>query len=124
MFSVDVLEYLKLAPELARGDGSTRVDGLRCLERRLTHLSPRPPPPTAESLSSLFSPLAPCQIRQYPTETLLSTAARAKQKYRAPDALPSPSTKAESIAPGGHLVPIMMVSLLYVTIYRAHDASF
>jgi hypothetical protein len=127
MVPVDDPEYLELAPELGRGNGPSRVDGLHCLERlavesQPTHLSPRPPSPTAESLS-LFSPLTPCQSRRYPTEVPPSTAARAKQKHRARDASPSPSTEVKSTAPGGYLIPIMTVSLFYVTVYHAHNAS-
>ena len=121
------VDYLELAPELARGNGSSRVGGLHCLEQlaiesQPTHLSPRPPSPTAESLS-LFSPLAPCQSRRYPAEASPSKTARAKGKHRACDVSPSPSTKVESTTLGGYLIPIMTVSLLYVTVYRAYDAS-
>ena len=123
---LDELEYLELAPELARYNGSSsQVDGFHSLSKRLAiepqhaRLSPRPVSPAAEPLSLLFSPLAPCPSRPYATEAPPPpTAIRAKQKYRARDASTSPS-KAETTAPESYLIPIMTVGPLCVTTYRA-----
>lgn len=126
---LDDLEYLEPAPELARGVGSPRVDGFHCLgeslaiEPQLTHLSPRRASRTPGPLSLFSSPLALCQSRLYPTKAPPPTAGRAKQKRRARDTSPSRSTKAESMALGSYLNPIMAVSPLCVTTYRAYVAS-
>lgn len=125
----DELEYLELAPEPARGSGSSRVDGFRGLSERLTiepqhiHLSSPPTSLTPEPLSLLSSPLALCQSRPYLTRAPPSTAARAKQKPRARDVSLSPTAGAKSIAGGNYLIPIMEVGSLRVTTYRAYHAS-
>jgi hypothetical protein len=125
----DELEYLEVAPELVRGNGSSRVDGFHGLSKRLTieprhiHLSSPPASLTAEPLSLLSSPLAPCRSRPYPTGAPPSTAARAKQKARARDISLSPLARAESIGSESYLIPIMEVGSLRVTIYRAYHAS-
>jgi hypothetical protein len=123
------LEYLESTPELARGNVSSRVDSFHCLGKRLTiepqpsGLSQHPASLTAKPRSLLSSPLTLRQSGPYPTEAPPSTAARAKQKHRARDTSPSPSTRAESTALGSYLIPIMAVGPLCVTVYRAFDAS-
>jgi hypothetical protein len=125
----DELEYLEVAPKLARGNGSSRVDGFDGLSKRLTiepqhiHLSSPPASLTAEPLSLLSSPLALCQGRPYLTGAPPSTAARAKQKSRARDISLSPPARAESIVGGRYLIPIMKVGPLRVTTYRAYHVS-
>ena len=124
----DELEYLEVAPELARGDGSSRVDGIHGLSKRLTeprhiHLSSPPASLTAEPLLLLSSPPALYQSRPYLTGAPPSTAARAKQKPRARDISLSPPAGAESIGSGSYLMPIMEVGPLHVTTYRAYHAS-
>ena len=125
----DELEYLEAAPELARGNGSSRVDGFHGLSKRLTiepqhiHLSSPPASLTAEPLPSLSSPLAWYQSRPYLTGAIPSTAACSKQKPRARDLSPSPPAKAGSIRGGSYLIPIMEVGSLRVTTYRAYHAS-
>jgi hypothetical protein len=125
----DELEYLEVAPKLARGNGSSRVDGSDGLSKRLTiepqhiHLSSPPASLTAEPLSLLSSPLALCQGRPYLTGAPPSTAARAKQKSRARDISLSPPARAESIVGGRYLIPIMKVGPLRVTTYRAYHVS-
>ena len=122
----DELEYLELAPELAR---ASRVDSFHCLGKHLTiepqptHLSQHPASLTAKPLSLLSSPLALRQNGPYPTEAPPSAAARGKQKHRARDTSPSPSTRAESTTLGSYLIPIMAVGPLCVAVYRAFDAS-
>jgi hypothetical protein len=124
----DELEYLEMAPGLARGNGSSRVDGFHGLSKRLTiepehiHLSSRPASLTAEPLSLLSSPLSLCQTRPYLTGAPPSTAVRAKQKPRASDISLSPPARAESIGDGNYLIPIMEVSSLHVTTYRAYHS--
>lgn len=125
----DELEYLEVTPELARGNGSSRVDGFHGLCKRLTieprhiHLSSPPASLTAEPLSLLSSPLAPCRSRPYPTGATPSTAVRAKQKPRARDISLSPLARAESIGSGSYLIPIMEVGSLRITTYHAYHAS-
>jgi hypothetical protein len=122
----DELEYLEVAPELARGNGSSRVDGFHGLSKRLTieprhiHLSS---PPASEPLSLPSSPLAPCQSRSHLTGAPPYTAARGKQKFRARDISLSPPARAESIGGGSYLIPIMEVGSLRVIAYRAYHAS-
>jgi hypothetical protein len=119
----DELEYLEVAPELARGSGSSRVDGFHGLSKRFTieprHIPPSSPPasPTAEPLSLLSSPPSLCQSRSYRTGAPPSTAARAKQKPRARDISSSPPARAESVGNGSFLIPVMEVGSLRVTTY-------
>ncbi len=123
----DDLEYLERTPELAQGNGSPQVDGFHCLSKRLTielqPIQPHAASLSAEPLSLLSSPLALSHSRPYLTEAHPSTAARAKQKHRARNISLLPPTKAESTGRGSYLIPIMEVSLLYVTIDRAYDTS-
>jgi hypothetical protein len=125
----DELEYLELAPEPARGNGSSRVDGFHGLSKRLTiepqhiHLSSPPTSLTAEPISLFSSPLALRQSRPYLTRAPPSTAARPKQKPRARDVSLSPPARAESIGGGSYLIPIMEVGSLFVTTYRTYHAS-
>lgn len=125
----DELEYLEVAPEVARGNESSRSDGFRGLSKRLTiesrhnHLSSSPTSLTPDPQSLFSSPLALCQSRPYLTGAPPSAAARAKQKPLARDISLSPLARAESIRGGSYLIPIMEVSSLCVTTYRAHHAS-
>lgn len=115
----DELKNFELAPEFARGNRlSSRVDGLLrpgerlILEPQLTSPSPHlgsRPSMTAEPPSLLFPP-DQRQSRLYITGARLPMAAHAKQKHRANDTLPSPSTKAESTTRESYLIPIMTVS--------------
>lgn len=129
----DELEYLELAPELAQGSGSSpRVDAFRGLGRRLP-FEPRPSPPSPHPASRLgtttqplqlpSSPLALSHSATYRSEASLYTAKDAKQKYRAHPTSSSPSNKAETIARGNYVGPIMAVGSLYITLRRANDAS-
>jgi hypothetical protein len=126
---LDELEYLESTPELARGIGSSRIDGFHSLGKRLavepqvSHFSPHPASRTSEPLSLFSSPRSLCQSRPYLTKAPPSMASRAKKKRHARDTSPSPSTKAESTALESYLNPIMAVSPLCVTAYRAYDAS-
>ena len=129
----DELEYLELAPELAQGNGSSpRVDGFHCLHRRLP-FQPRSSPPsphpasrlgtTTQPLPLLSSPLALSHSYSHRSETSLYTARNAKQKHRACTTSSSPSNKAETIARGNYVTPIMTVGSWYITLRCANDAS-
>jgi len=129
----DELEYLELAPELAQGNGSSpRVDSFHCLGRCLP-FEPRPTPPsphpasqmgtTTQPLPLLSSPLALSHSYSYHSEASLHTARNAKQKHRARATSSLPSHKAETIARGNYVKPIMAVGSLYITLRRANDAS-
>ena len=129
----DELEYLELAPELAqRNVSSPRVDGFHCLGRRLP-FEPRPSPPsprpasqlgtTTQPLSLLSSPLALPHSYFHRSEASLYTAKDAKQKYRARRTSSSPLNRAETIARGNYVAPIMAVGSLCITLRRANDAS-
>ena len=111
----DELEYLEVAPELARGNRSSRVDGFHSLSKRLTteprhiHVSSPSASLTGEPLSPLSPPPALFQSRPYHTGAPPFTATRAKQKPRARDISLSPPAKAESTGRGSYLIPIMEV---------------
>lgn len=117
----DELEYLEVTPELARGNGSSRVDGFHGSSKRLTikpqhnHLSSSAAPLTAEPLSLLSSPPVLSQSRPYLTAAPSSAAARAKQKPLARDISLSPPARAKSVRGGSYLIPIMEVGSLRVT---------
>lgn len=124
----DELEYQEVTPELSRGNGSSRIDGFHGLSKRLTiesrhnHLSSSPPL-THEPQFLPSSPLSLCPGRPYLTGAPPSAAARAKQKPLARDISLSPPARAEFIRGGSYLIPIMEVSLLRVTAYRAYHVS-
>ena len=126
----DELEYLEMAPELARSNRSSGVDGYHGLSKRLTtkprhfHVSSPSGSLTGEPLSLHSSPPAMCQSRPYLTGAPPFTAARAKQKLRARDISLSPPARAESTGRGSYLIPIMEVGLSRVSSYRTYHVSF
>jgi hypothetical protein len=87
----DEVRYPDLAPGLGLDNGSSRTDDFHCLDRGLI-IEPRP------------IPLSP-----------LPTAANAKQKHRARDTSPSRLARAESIARGNYVEPILAVGSSHIT---------
>jgi hypothetical protein len=126
MGNSDEVEYLELAPELVQGSGSSpRVDSFHCLGRHLP-FEPRPSPPsphpaswpgkTTQPLPLLSSPLALSHSYSHRPEASLNTTRNSKQRHRARATSSSPSNKAETIARGNYVAPIMAVGSLYITV--------
>ena len=120
------LEYLELAPEFVQGSGSSpRVDSFHWLGRHLPFESrPSPPSPhpaswpgkTTQPLPLLSSPLTLSHSYSHRPEASLYTTRNGKQRHRAPATSSSPSNKAETIARGNYVAPIMAVGSLYITV--------